>query len=200
MTARGGNTSNWWVPSQPASNTPGSISYGGGGGFSGSGYRSDVIQYRSNLDAARAGHGQIGQAAYPDGYLGTLSQDRRQDKLLDAVINKLTDRSYQRGVHKGEKIDYGDYFWPDGFKPDAGLSREARTAVRGRNTIAVERYAPKGNPVERLAHLGKLGGLSAPEQENLYKQYGVSMAKNPIVINNPNNKPYIDKMRPRTAW
>ena len=195
MTARAGNTSNWYVPSQPYNGAPGQATYGGGGS-----YKSDVVQYRSSLDAARAGHGQIGSAAYPDGYLGTLSQDRRQDKLLDAVVNKLTDRSYQRGVHKGEKIDHSDYFWPSGESPSRGLAREARTAVRGRNTISVERFAPTGNPVERLAHLGKLGGLSAPEQENLYKRYGVSMAKNPVVITDPKNKPFIDRMRPTTSW
>jgi hypothetical protein len=195
MTARGVNNSNWWVPNQPTNNTPGGVTYGGGGS-----YKSDVVQYRSSLDAARAGHGQIGMAAYPDGYLGTLSQDRRQDKLLNAVINKLTDRSYQRGVHKGEKIAPSDYFWQDGFSPDEGLRREARTAVKGRNTISVQRFSPRGNPVERLAHLGKLGGLSAPEQENMYKKYGVSMAKNPVVITDPKNKPFIERMRPRTLY
>lgn len=195
MTARGVNNSNWYVPSQPTSNTPGSIPYGGGGS-----YRADVVQYRSSLDAARAGHGQIGSAAYPDGYLGTLSQDRRQDKLLDAVVNKLTERSYQRGVHKGEKIAHSDYFWQDGDSPSRGLVRERNTAVKGKNTISVKRFAPTGNPVERLAHLGKMGGLSAPEQENLYKRYGVSMAKNPVVITDPKNKPFIDRMKPTTSW
>jgi hypothetical protein len=195
MTARAGNTSNWYVPSQPYNGAPGQATYGGGGG-----YKSDVIQYRSTIDAARAGHGQIGSAAYPDGYLGTLSQDRRQDKLLDAVKNKLTERSYQRGVHKGEKIDASDYFWPSGNSPARGIEREQHTAVRGRNTISVKRFAPSGNPVERLAHLGKLGGLSAPEQENLYKSYGVSIAKNPIVISDPTRQARLDRMRPTTAW
>jgi len=187
------NTSNWWVPSQPYNGSPGQATYGGGGS-----YKSDVIQYRSNLDAARAGHGQVPFAQYPDGYLGSLSQDRRQDKLLDAVQKQLNKKSYQRGVHKGEKIDRSDYFWPADFKPDRGLAREARTAVFNGNTISVQRFTPRGNPVERLAHLGKTAGLTPPEQENLYKQYGVSIAKNPVVISDPDAKARMQKMRP--SW
>lgn len=188
------NTSNWWVPAQPANNMPGQATYGGGGT-----YDAGVIQYRSNLDAKRAAHGQLPHAQYPDGYLGTLSQDRRQDKLLDAITEKLTERSYQRGIHKGEKISRSDYFWPEGSSPYRGLVREYTTAERGKNTISVRRYAPTGNPVERLAHLGKTAGLTPPEQQKLYKQYGVSMAKNPVVISDPDTKARMQKMLPQYA-
>ena len=44
-------------------------------------------------------------AAYPDGYLGTIT-DRQQDKLLGAVQSRLTDRSYQRGVHKAREAGH----------------------------------------------------------------------------------------------
>ena len=116
---------------------------------------------------------------------------------MDAVQDNLNKKSYQRGVHKGEKIARTDYFWPTDARPDAGLRREARTAVKTGDTISVRRYAPRGNPVERLAHLGKTSGLSAPEQQSIYKQYGVSQAKNPVVISDPDAKARMQKMRPR---
>lgn len=187
------NTTNWFVPSQPYNGQPGQATYGGGGG-----YGADVLQARSQIDASRMGRNQLGYAQYPDGYLGTLSQDRRQDKLLGAVQNKLTERSYQRGVHKGEKISYGDYFWPQDANPMRRIQAESRY-IQGRNTMDVRRFAPAGNPVERLAHMGKTAGLSAPEQENLYKQYGVSYAKNPVVISDPDTKARMQHMLPQYA-
>lgn len=187
------NTSNWYVPSQPYNGSPGQATYGGGGG-----YKTSAVQYRSSLDSARAAQGSVPQAQYPDGYLGSMSFDRRQDKLMQAVQDNLNKKSYQRGVHKGEKISRSDYFWPTDAKPDAGLRRQSRTAVRGHDTINVQRYAPRGNPVERLAHLGKTAGLSAPEQNSIYKQYGVSTAKNPVVISDPDAKARKQKMRP--SW
>lgn len=188
------NTSNWWVPSQPFNGSPGQATVGGGGT-----YDAGVVQYRSTLDAKRAATGQLPYAQYPDGYLGTLSQDRRQDKLLDFVTEKLTERSYQRGVHKGEKIARTDYYWPADADPMRRIKDEANY-IQTKNTKLVRRYTPRGNPVERLAHLGKTAGLSAPEQMNLYKQYGVSMARNPIVISDPDSKARMQKMRPRYAY
>lgn len=188
------NTSNWWVPSQPSDSSPGSHTYGGGGS-----YNASVIQYRSTLDAKRAAHGQLPYAQYPDGYLGTLSQDRRQDKLLDNITEKLTQRSYQRGVHKGEKIARTDYFWPSDADPMRRIRAEANY-IQGPNTMAVTRFTPRGNPVERLAHLGKTAGLTPPEQQKLYKQYGVSMARNPVVISDPDRQAKMQKMRPRYAY
>lgn len=181
----------WWVPTQPGPAFPGGATTGGGGTVKTSG----TIQYRTPLDASRAAN-KLPQAEYPDGYLGTII-DRQQDKLLDAVQNRLTERSYQRGVHKGEKIARSDYFWDTSVvDPDGGIKREARTAVRTGDTISVRRWAPKGNPVERLAHMGKLGGLTAPEQHQLYKQYGVSIAKNPVVIQDPTRTARMQKMTP----
>jgi hypothetical protein len=185
------NTSNWYVPGQPYNGQPGQATYGGGG-------NAGVVQYRSSLDARRSAAGQLPYAQYPDGYLGTLTQDRRQDRLLDAITEKLTERSYQRGVHKGEKIANSDYFWP----PDANPMRRIRAEadyIRTRNTMDVQRYSPRGNPVERLAALGKNAGLSTPEQIGIYKRYGVSVAKNPVVIQNPDDKARLVKMLPNYA-
>lgn len=189
------NTSNWYVPNE-GSNQPGSHTYGGGGS-----YNAGVVQYRSTLDAKRVAAGQLPYAQYPDGYLGSLSQDRRQDKLLDAVQDQLNKKSYQRGVHKGEKIDRSDYFWPQDFDPMRRIRAEARfdNTINGPYTMDVKRFAPTGNPVERLAHLGKLGGLNTPEDMSVYKAYGVSMAKNPVVIQDPNIKARAQKFLPQYA-
>jgi hypothetical protein len=182
---------NWWVNSQPGPSFPGGTTTGGGGS-------AGNIQYRSPLDAARAAQGKTPSAEYPDGYLGTIT-DRHQDKLLSKVQERLTERSYQRGVHVGEKISHSDYFW-DGksISPGMQLKAEAR-AVREGNLFLVRRFSPTGNPVERLAHMGKLSGLSAPEQMQVAKQFGVSVAKNPVVLQDPDLAARKQKMLPRYA-
>lgn len=88
-----------------------------------------VMSFRDPLDARRAMQGQVPTAQYPDGYLGTI-QSRREDRLLDSLKNRQNQRSYQRGVHKGEKVDPGDYMWPAEFGPMTGLERQARTGLR----------------------------------------------------------------------
>jgi hypothetical protein len=133
-----------------------------------------------------------------DGYLGTIV-DRRQDRLLQAVQERLTERSYQRGVHKGEKIARTDYLWNTSVVDPMGRIKAQARAEKVGNTLQVPRYVPTGNPVEKLAHLGKTAGLSAPEQRQVYKQYGVSMAKNPVVIQDPGHKEHLQKMLPNYA-
>lgn len=76
------------------------------------------------LDRLRIGQGRTPQAEYPDGYLGTIPT-RRGDRLLASVKSRVNQRSYQRGVHKGERIDMGDYAWPDEFNPQTGLMTQA---------------------------------------------------------------------------
>jgi hypothetical protein len=173
--------SNWWVTSFPA-NASGGAAQGAQGG-SVSSYTADSGFYRNRLDAIRAGANQGPTAQYPDGYLGTII-DRRQDRLVSTIQNRLTDRSYQRGVHKGEKIGANSYFWSDEVSPDQGLERQAMSAtpedVEGGEVIMVQRYAPLGNPVEKLVHMGKTAMMSAPEQERVARQYGVDVAKNPL--------------------
>lgn len=91
---------------------------GGGGG------NTQVVS-RSSLDAARMGVGGTPESSYPDGYLGTI-RSRREDRLLDSLKNRQNQRAYQRGVHKGERIDQSDYFYPVGLEPDRGLKAQAR--------------------------------------------------------------------------
>lgn len=186
--------SSWWVDSQPGPTFPGGTTTGGGGS-----YRADQITYRSPLDASRASQGRVPGADYPDGYLGTII-DRHQDKLLNSVQERLSQRSYQRGVHKGSKVSPEDYYWPADrtMYPEKRLEAEARY-VRSGYTMDVERFAPTGNPVEKLAHMGKTAGLSAPEQMAIAKQYGVSVAKNPVVLQDPTRIARMQKMLPRYA-
>src|SRR3954470_11123771 len=82
--------------------------------------------YRSALDATRsAAPGFTPDAEYPDGYLGNI-QSRREDRLLSAVQSRLTNRSYQRGVHKGDKIGQEDYFWPPSLNMMSGIEAQAQ--------------------------------------------------------------------------
>lgn len=190
--------SNWWVPDQPVNNFPGGTTYGGGG-WNLTQKTSGAIQYRSPLDAQRAAKATLPQAEYPDGYLGTII-DRQKDKLLNEVQNRLTERSYQRGVHKGEKIARTDYYWDTNTVDPLGRIREeartSRSVHEGTALYRVQRNAPAGNPVERLAHLGKTAGLSPPEQMDVYKRFGVSVAKNPVVAQDPGAKERMQKMLP----
>ena len=89
---------------------------------------------RSVLDAERMAVGRTPSAEYPDGYLGPI-RSRRDDKgkpyatsdtVLDSLTNRQNQRSYQRGVHKGERIDQSDYFWSPTFDPQRGLVNQAR--------------------------------------------------------------------------
>jgi hypothetical protein len=107
--------------------------------------------------------GQVPSAAYPDGYLGNINS-RREDKLLTAVQNRLTQRSYQRGVHKGERIDPKDYYWTNDVNPQAGLEAEARG----------QKWTQTGSlPAEQINHMGKNHLLSPAQVARTANQVGV---------------------------
>jgi len=161
---------------------PGSPVQQGGGG------RTDLVGYRSILDARRSmgGEARTPSADYPDGYLGTITS-RSEDKLLKKVKNRLNQRSYQRGVHKGERIDPSDYAWRDGVDPQAGLENEATGA----------RWSPRGNPVERLAHGGNSDVLTPQEMAKIAPQYGLAYKPNKDVIN-PNRSERMSRYLP--SW
>jgi hypothetical protein len=72
--------------------------------------------------------------------------------MLDSLKARVNQRSYQRGVHKGERIDPGDYLWPEQLDPLRGISNEARGEKTGpllewwQPTPTVEgRMAPRGS-------------------------------------------------------
>lgn len=113
--------------SNPNPFTSGST-YGGGGGRMGeSGGVRDMMTgnipepfFRDQLDMQRSMFRRTPSSEYPDGYLGTM-RTRRDDRLLKSVQERINQRQYQRGVHKGERIDPQDYYWPEDFQPTNGL-------------------------------------------------------------------------------
>jgi hypothetical protein len=133
--------------------------YGGATAYGAGGYGSAPVT-RDSLDALRMGVGRTPAAEYPDGYLGTI-RDRRDDKgkpyatsdvVLDSLKGRTTQRAYQRGVHKGERIDPSDYYYPKGLEPDRGLKIQARG----------ERQRPLFNlaPAPHLVNDGKVDMLT----------------------------------------
>lgn len=126
------------IQSQGAGGLYGTYTSLGGGGTPASA--------RSVIDFQRMGSpGQTPEAQYPDGYIGSGQGSRREDRLTDTV-NDLNKRPYTRGVHKGERIDPGDYVWPSDMRPDRNL-RSA--AANSRRTPLV------GNEPVRLVRGGK---------------------------------------------
>lgn len=107
--------------------------------------------FRNAKDARLASYGASPDVNHPDGYLGTIV-NRRQDKLQGALARQ-NQRSYSRGVHKGERVNPGDYIWPDEFNPQTGLIYQSQ----GR------KYAPPGAEPARLTNDGKAGPQAVPQ-------------------------------------
>lgn len=126
-------TSNWQFSTAPMSSNQPVISGGGG----------QIIQFRDPLDARRAMMGQVPTAEYPDGYLGNV-QSRREDRLLDSLKNRLNQRNYQRGVHKGEQTDPADYLWPAEFGLMTGIDRQATTGLRAAPLMTASEQIAQG--------------------------------------------------------
>jgi hypothetical protein len=118
--------------------------------------------FRDAKDQRLSAFGATPDTQYPDGYLGTMDSNRRQDKLLSSV-KRQNHRSYSRGVHKGERVNPGDYLWPEEFNPMTGIELEAQGL----------KYAPVGAEPIRLTNDGKAGprgiprGLDRPQQEQI---------------------------------
>lgn len=117
--------------------------------------------FRSAKDELMSGVRTAVDAQYPDGYLGTMSANRRQDKIL-GTLSRMNARQYSRGVHKGERINTGDYFWPDEFNKYTGLEMQAQG----------KRFAPVGAEPVRLTNDGKVGprGIPRGTDENQAQQ------------------------------
>jgi hypothetical protein len=113
------------------------------------------------------GIGRTPQAEYPDGYLGTI-RSRRDDRVLDATKSRVNQRSYQRGVHKGERIDQSDYYWPVQLNPDRGL-RNQRKGVR---TV----FEQSLTPPPKLVNDGK-ANIEANEPGRIDKKRQAQLAR-----------------------
>jgi hypothetical protein len=109
---------------------------------------------RSEMDASRIGVGRVPSAEYPDGYLGTI-RSRRDDRLLDSIKSRVNQKAYQRGVHKGERIEPDMYFWPEMLGNQAGLQRQM--AAKPDTSTGVLLYrALRNAPQVQLAPAPKL--------------------------------------------
>lgn len=107
--------------------------------------------FRDAKDRLLASYAATPEAIHPDGYLGTAATStRRSDKLYNAATNH--NKPYQRGVHKGEKINARDYFWSQDLNVHSGLINQAM----GR------RWAPVGAEPVRLTNDGKVGPRGVP--------------------------------------
>jgi hypothetical protein len=149
----------------------------GGQGQAAAGYRNMLDMTRSAVNPSR-----MPQAEYPDGYLGSVNS-RRGDRLLKDVQSRLTQRSYQRGVHKGERIDPVDYRWRDGVSPTAGLEAQARG----------ERFTQAGTPEEQINHMGKNHLLPPAEYAKVVERVGLP---NPDRGMTPMRQAAVARLRP----
>lgn len=159
----GGNNTYWWANKAGWRPTAQGGPEGGGGGY-GSEYTVTPGQYRDPLDAARSGAfgaGRIGQATYPEGYLQPSESRRREAPA--SVYGRLTDRSYQRGINAGVKMDQAHYFWPAELDPARRLQAEA-AARRDGSVLLVRRGVPYGEPPQRLMHGPSLDQLAEDVQ------------------------------------
>lgn len=161
--AERGNNGNQWQHLPPAGlQQPGTTHTVGGGGSPGG---TSLSGYRSIQDARRAAAipGRTPQAEWPDGYLGNVN-DRQQDKLLGHIQSRLTQRSYQRGVHKGERVDPQDYYWNDQVNPQAGIVAEARG----------QRWTQVGStPMDQINHMGKNHMLAPQDFDKIADSVGL---------------------------
>jgi hypothetical protein len=133
---------------------------GGGGlnGYNNQGGAGTPIA-RDTLDASRIGVGRVPSAEYPDGYLGTI-RSRRDDRLFDSIKNRVNQKAYQRGVHKGERIEPSMYYWPEQITPMMGIDRQMKAKpmnVGGVMTYMIPRNAPQTQltPAPHLVNDGK---------------------------------------------
>jgi hypothetical protein len=108
--------------------------------------------FRSAIDKVMVAWGAGPDTQYPDGYLGTQpATSRRSDKLLNSV-HRTNSRPYSRGVHKGERVNPGDYIWPVELNMWSGLEFEAKGM----------KWAPVGADPVMLTNDGKAGPRGIP--------------------------------------
>ena len=70
--------------------------------------------WRNSKDQLLSGYRTGVEEQYPDGYLGTMSSNRRQDKIL-GTLSRMNARQYSRGVHKVDRKTHGNNVGPQNF-------------------------------------------------------------------------------------
>lgn len=120
-----------------------SLGAGGLNGYNNQGGSGTPVA-RSELDSIRIGTGRTPEAEYPDGYLGSVNS-RRGDRLLDSIKQRVGQKSYQRGVHKGERIEPSAYFWSPEFGAEDGIRRQSKAVVDVQDGV-VRYLTPRGAP------------------------------------------------------
>jgi len=145
-------------------------SLGGGGmyGYNNQGGAGTPVA-RDSMDASRIGVGRVPSAEYPDGYLGTI-RSRRDDRLLDSIKSRVNQKSYQRGVHKGERVEPSMYFWPESMGPMSGIQRQMMAVVdnsSGATVYRALRNAPQVQltPAPHLVNDGKANTIATSPGE-----------------------------------
>jgi len=124
-----------------------SLGAGGLNGYNNQGGAGTPVAH-DTMDALRIGVGRIPSAEYPDGYLGTI-RSRRDDRLLDSIKNRVNQKAYQRGVHKGERIEPSMYYWPQEVGPMRGIERQMKAVLVNTNG-AVQYMMPRNSPETQL--------------------------------------------------
>ena len=110
-----------------------------------------------------------------DGYLGTL-RTRRDDRLLDSIKSRVNQKAYQRGVHKGERIEPSMYFWPMDMNNESGIQRQMSAKpmmMNGVITYNAPRNAPQVQltPAPHLVNDGKANTVAdQPGEINARRQ------------------------------
>lgn len=139
------------------------------------------------LDNLRMYWRRTPEATYPDGYLGNVNS-RRGDRLLDGLKQRTQNRPNTRGVHKGERIDTRDYFWPPEFNLLSGIQAEA----------AGMKFSPPGMgeflPDERYPTDRNVG----PRSVAVGQRYAVNN-RGPAPQGNPDRTPVLRGMAPPWA-
>jgi hypothetical protein len=140
---------------------------------------------RGELDSMRIGTGRVPSAEYPDGYLGTI-RSRRDDRILDSIKSRVNQKSYQRGVHKGERIEPNAYFWSPEFNAEMGIKRQMKAKQVESNGVVLWKI-PKFGPDIRL--------IPAPHLVNDGKANTVSDQPTTINMRRANQMNYL-----KPAW
>lgn len=159
----------------------------GGGGLNGynnqGGYGGPVA--RGDLDAIRIGTGRVPSAEYPDGYLGTI-RSRRDDRLLDSIKNRVNQKSYQRGVHKGERIEPSAYYWSPDFNDQSSIKRQMKAKqveINGVMVWTTKKYTQdiRMIPAPHLVNDGKTNMVSdSPGVLNVQRANQLNYLKSPF--------------------